>query len=224
MIKNSKHLQVPFSPIASILEISGDSDSEPSQANKLNGPGVGLSDVSVQAVGLLNVNLELLKQLVQPISRGASPAGGDTIEYSIQVQPAIVGDGVGVIVLVGEDVLVGVGCGVAPKLLVGVGVWVCVAVCVGVFVTVGTGVDVDSGVLVGVVVIVGVVVDVGVGVKVADRLEQYVPHPDETNNAKPVETPFTTLQTGVNLLQTTFAVKVVTKTEMAAPVLQSKYV
>lgn len=92
------------------------------------------------------------------------------------------------------------------------------------FVTVSVGVDVDSGVLVGVVVVVGVVVDVGVGVKVADRLEQYVPHPDETNNAKPAEIPFTTLQTGVNLLQTTLVVKVVTTTEMATPVLQSKYV
>lgn len=121
MIKNSKHLQVPFSPTTSILEISGEIDSEPSQANKLNGSGVGLSDVSVQAVGLLNVKLELLKQLVQPISRGASPVGGDTIEYSIQVQLTI-GGVVGVIVNVGEDVLVGVGCGVAPKLLVGVGV------------------------------------------------------------------------------------------------------
>jgi hypothetical protein len=224
LIKNSKHLQVPFSPTASILEISGDSDSEPSQANKLNGPGVGLSDVSVQAVGLLNVNLELLKQLVQPISRGASPAGGDTIEYSIQVQPAIVGDGVGVIVNVGEDVLVGVGCGVAPKLLVGVGVWVFVAVNVGVFVTVGVGVDVDSGVLVGVVVVVGVVVDVGVGVKVVDKLEQYVPHPDETSTTIPVEDPLTTDQTGANLLQTSTRVVIFTTTEMAAPVLQSKYV
>ena len=50
-----------------------------------------------------------MKQLVHPISKGASSDGGETIEYSTQVQPGIVGEGVGVIVRVGVDVLVGVG-------------------------------------------------------------------------------------------------------------------
>lgn len=99
-----------------------------------------------------------------------------------------------------------------------------VAVKVGVFERVGVGVEVASCVLVGVKVIVGVNVDVGVGVSVAVKLEQYVPQPDETNTTIPVETPFTTDQTGANLLQISTRVEIVTTTEIAAPVLQSKYV
>ena len=82
----------------------------------------------------------------------------------------------------------------------------------GVDVLVGVGVGVDSNVL------------VGVGVKVADKLEQYVPQPWEISTEKPLGPPAIIDHTGVNLLQTVAIVDPTTNIVIAEPVLQSKYV